>query len=223
VDKFEIPGFPGRGAVSPDGARLCVISGQQTISIIDLSTKKAETITLGIPNLPNQAVWSRDGSKIYVSETLLGQGGIGSHIWVVDPTKKQPHKKLEMKPNCLLSDLLLAPPMPGASLASDRLYAICLEVNVASRSFNKFVVSISTTTDTIVEELSLNEGITTPEALLSHGALSADGKTFYVRGDDTVCILDTTTAPPKPNASLLEHPISPDDLVAYLSRRVTDF
>ena len=224
VDKFQIPASSGRGDISPDGSRLCVISGTQTISIIDLSTKKAETITLGAPNLPERAVWSRDGSKIYVSEILYGQGRLGSHIWIVDPTGKQQHKKLDMKPDWLVTDLILAPPTLDALLATDRLYAICLIPNTSDLlSSNKSVVAISTTKDTIVEDLLLNEGIKSLSSLILHGAISADGRNIYVPSDDTVCIVDTTTAPPRPGVPSLEQPINSDDLAAYLSGKVRDF
>jgi hypothetical protein len=88
---------------------------------------------------------------------------------------------------------------------------------------NRLVVAISTTTDAMVEELSLNEAMGPSDIIMAYGAVSADGRGIYVPGNGTVCIVDTTTAAPRPNVSVLGQPISPDDLVAYLSRRVTDF
>jgi hypothetical protein len=47
---------------------------------------------------------------------------------------KQQHKRVELKPGYIVEDMLFAPPMPDASLAGDRLYAICEMTRITGSS-----------------------------------------------------------------------------------------
>src|SRR5262249_34936098 len=115
VDKFKANsgGYGAGRAFNPDGTKLCTLHHPlKSIAIIDVSTKQSEIIVITNSTIIRQVMWSRDGSKIYVNENISVEGRLGSCLVIVDPTKKQPHKRLSLKPGYLIESMIPAPLMP---------------------------------------------------------------------------------------------------------------
>jgi hypothetical protein len=188
------------GAISPDGNKICH-PGTDKISIRDLVTTsydhQYEDIAVESKGRLTQAVWSRDGSKIYLSEIETSEKGSRNRIWIVDPTKQKKNQAIDMKPGFVIQQMILGPPMPDVSLASDMLYVICQQkAQVKPEEPGRLVIAISTATDKQVDELGLNMGETLPASSPDAGAVSADGKTIFLPDGSHICLIETLSTPP---------------------------
>ena len=200
------------GAISPDGNKICH-PGTDKISIRDLTkdySHQYEDIAVESKGRLTQAVWSRDGSKIYLSEIETAEKGSKNRIWIVDPNKQKKHQTIDMKADFLIKQMILGPPMPEVSLASDMLYVICLKkAPVKPEEPGRLVLAISTATDKQVDELWLNKGETLPADSPDEGTVSADGKTIYLPDKNHICLIETVSTPP--SAQLSEPENDPAD------------
>ena len=158
--------YAKRLAVSPDGARVYVLVldsvGDGTVSVIDTTTNTVVGSPITVGNAPRNMVVSRDGARVYVTNT--GDGNVS----VIDTTT-----------NTAVGAPISVGGIPYAATISPdgaRLYVIASENNQGK------VWVIATATDTVVGS-PIAFGTTVPTGLILANAdavVSPDGKRLYV-------------------------------------------
>jgi YVTN family beta-propeller protein len=174
--------FPRGLAITPDGARLYVVNGFETMSVIDTSTS---TVVATISNIPanGEIVMSPDGTRAYVPGYFNGQG-----VTVIDTAA-----------NAVVGHLVGLPsgdPIYGIAITPDgsRLY-------VANGNLVDIDGNYVGSNTVAVIDIATNTRLTTisvaPQP--TDVAVTPDGSKVYVAGLDphgtygTLTVIDTAT------------------------------